>query len=154
MIITAGASGQEGKDRPDLHFDAPDEQMLRETLQAAKEAVMNVAGLVELGEYVLLLGDSSRNITTSVIVTLTGKNPYGCSLSSAIAKIAADKEACGICAEVLGDLFDYGTFMSSVTYFGDARLEDYLNQYIRGVDKKSEEWKEMLQTIGARLAEL
>ena len=63
-------------------------------------------------------------------------------------------QRCGTICGVLGDLFDYGTFMSSVTYFGDARLEDYLNQYIRGVDKNSEEWKEMLQTIGARLAEL
>ena len=160
MIITAGASGQEGKDRPDLYFDAPDEQMLRETLQAAKEAgkktilLMNVAGPVELGEYELLLGNSSRNITASVMVTLTGKNPYGCSLSSAIAKIAADKEACGICVEVLGDLFDFDSFMSSVTYFGDAKLEDYLNQYIRGIDKKSEKWEKMLQIIRARLADL
>ena len=108
----------------------------------------------EPGEYELLLGDSSRNITTSVMVTLTGKNPYGCSLSSVIAKIAADKEACRICTEVLGDKFDYDTLMSSVAYFGDTRLSDYLNKYIRDVDKQSEEWKEVLQTIGARLAEL
>lgn len=108
----------------------------------------------EPGEYELLLGNSSRNITASVMVTLTGKNPYGCSLSSAIAKIAADKEACGICVEVLGDLFDFDSFMSSVTYFGDAKLEDYLNQYIRGIDKKSEKWEKMLQIIRARLADL
>ena len=75
-------------------------------------------------------------------------------MSSAIAKIAADKEACGICVEVLGDLFDFDSFMSSVTYFGDAKLEDYLNQYIRGIDKKSEKWEKMLQIIRARLADL
>lgn len=350
VIITAGASGQEGKDRPDLHFDAPDEQMLRETLKAAKEAgkktilLMNVAGPVELGEYVddldaivclffpgmagaaatadilfgaispsgklpltfpktyldtptalnfpgefgnvvygegifvgyryydtkkveplypfgyglsysnfsirdakvsqvsydnrsaeplqvsvtvknegnveakevvqlyihdvestlqkpekelkgfskvnlkpgeekvvtlellphafasydteqgrwteepgeyeLLIGDSSRNITTSVTVTLTGKNPYGCSMRSGIAKIAADPDACRICADVLGDLFDYDTLRSSVTYFGDTKLVDYLNAYIRGVDKQSAKWKELLKTIEERLAEL
>ena len=108
----------------------------------------------EPGEYELLLGDSSRNITASVKVTLTGKNPYGCSLNSAIAKIAADKDACSICAEVLGDRFDYDALMNSVTYFGDTRLEDYLNKYIQGVDKQSEEWKEMLQMIGVRLGEL
>ena len=57
VIITAGASGQEGSDRPDMDFDPEDKAMLRETIDRAKKAgkeivlLLNVAGPVELEEY-------------------------------------------------------------------------------------------------------
>lgn len=57
VIITAGASGQEGKDRPDMDFDADDKAMLVSTISQAKAAgkkvilVLNVAGPVELLPY-------------------------------------------------------------------------------------------------------
>ncbi len=57
VIITAGASGQEGSDRPDMDFDQDDKAMLKEALSAAKAAgkktilLLNVAGPVELSEY-------------------------------------------------------------------------------------------------------
>lgn len=58
VIITAGASGQEGKDRPDMDFDADDKAMLVSALAQAKAAgkkvilVLNVAGPVELLPYI------------------------------------------------------------------------------------------------------
>lgn len=54
VIITAGASGQEGKDRPNMRFDEEDETMLRNALRAAKDSgkktilLMNVAGRLNL----------------------------------------------------------------------------------------------------------
>lgn len=57
VIITAGASGQEGKDRPDMDFDPDDRAMLQETISLAKKAgkkiilLLNVAGPVELMPY-------------------------------------------------------------------------------------------------------
>ena len=58
VIITVGASGQEGRDRPDMHMDAEDEAMLSDALRQAKAAgkktivLLNVAGPVELGEWI------------------------------------------------------------------------------------------------------
>lgn len=58
VIFTAGASGQEGADRPAMDFDPEDKQLLREKLKAAKAAgkkvllLLNVAGPVELGEFI------------------------------------------------------------------------------------------------------
>lgn len=57
LIITAGSSGQEGRDRPDMDFDTEDKAMLTDSIRLAKEAgkkvilVMNVAGPVELEAY-------------------------------------------------------------------------------------------------------
>lgn len=57
VIITAGASGQEGKDRPDMDFDPDDRKMLQKTIALAKNAgkkiilLLNVAGPVELMPY-------------------------------------------------------------------------------------------------------
>ena len=58
VIITAGASGQEGSDRPDMDFDPDDKATLRQAIGAAKQAgkkivlLLNVAGPVELAEIV------------------------------------------------------------------------------------------------------
>ena len=58
VMITVGASGQEGRDRPDMRMDAEDEAMLADALRQAKAAgkktivLLNVAGPVELGEWI------------------------------------------------------------------------------------------------------
>ncbi|MFD1671786.1 glycoside hydrolase family 3 N-terminal domain-containing protein [Agrilactobacillus yilanensis] len=58
VIITAGASGQEGKDRPDMDFDVEDQKMLEESIRYAKSEnkkvilLLNVAGPVELMPYI------------------------------------------------------------------------------------------------------
>ena len=58
VIITVGASGQEGRDRPDMRMDAEDEAMLSDALRQAKAAgkktivLLNVAGPVELSEWI------------------------------------------------------------------------------------------------------
>lgn len=57
VIITAGASGQEGADRLDMDFDPDDKEMLLESIALAKKAgkkiilLLNVAGPVELMPY-------------------------------------------------------------------------------------------------------
>ncbi|OUP84009.1 hypothetical protein B5F07_09170 [Lachnoclostridium sp. An169] len=54
VIITSGASGQEGSDRPAMDFDPADKELLQSALREAKEAgkktvvILNVAGPVEL----------------------------------------------------------------------------------------------------------
>lgn len=58
VIITAGASGQEGSDRPNMDFNPADKEMLRAAIAEAKSAgkkiilLLNVAGPVDLMEYV------------------------------------------------------------------------------------------------------
>ena len=86
------------------------------------------AWTVEPGEYELLVGNSSRNIEAAAVLTVTGRNPYGCSLRSPIRYIAQHKQAMDLCAEVLGDLFDAGKLRSNVNYFGSTRLVDYLKK--------------------------
>lgn len=57
VVITVGASGQEGRDRPDMRLDAEDEALLSRALNEAKHAgkktvvLLNVAGPVELLPY-------------------------------------------------------------------------------------------------------
>ena len=58
VILTAGASGQEGTDRPAMDFDAEDRKMLEKMIPLAKQAgkkvvlLLNVAGPVELGAFI------------------------------------------------------------------------------------------------------
>ena len=58
VVITAGASGQEGTDRPDMGFNADDKAALDEALAAAEAAgkptvlVLNIASPVALTDYV------------------------------------------------------------------------------------------------------
>ena len=109
---------------------------------------------IEPGEYEILIGNSSRNITNKTIITVTGKNPYGCSLRSAIGDIVANEDAVRICKEVLGDVFDYAKLKSSANYFASAPLNTYLENNISGVDKASDEWKEKLEVLNKHLQEL
>lgn len=57
VIFVAGATGQEGSDRPDMDFNEADKRMLQEQIPLAKKAgkqvvlLLNVAGPVELGEF-------------------------------------------------------------------------------------------------------
>lgn len=58
VIITVGAAGQEGSDRPDMDFDAEEKAMLKAAIAQAKEngkkivLMLNVAGPVDLMDYV------------------------------------------------------------------------------------------------------
>lgn len=103
---------------------------------------------VEPGQYELLVGNSSRNIQATAVLTVTGRNPYGCSLRSPIRFIAQHKQAVELCAEILGDVFDAGKLRSSVNYFGSTRLVDYLKKDLGVQDVQQ------LKVLDERLGEL
>ncbi len=136
----------------------PDEEKTIELLLTPKSFASydtDLAGwTVEPGEYELLIGNSSRNITAKLSVTMTGKNPYGCSLRSTLGYIVAHKEASRICAEVLGEAFDYGKMKGNAAYFSSTRLGTYLEQTITGIDKTSDQWKDKCRILDERLSEL
>lgn len=107
----------------------------------------------ETGKYEILVGNSSRNILQKAEFSMIGYNPYGCSLRSPIATIAAHSYAVEICEELFGDRFNYGTLKSNAVYFGSTSLRTYLEKTIRGIDKASMEWKSLLQTLEEKLKE-
>lgn len=108
----------------------------------------------EPGEYDILIGNSSRNITARVSVRLTGYNPYGCSLRSPISSIAENDSAVQVCEEFFGDKFDRSRLKSNVVYFGSTPLRQYLEKSISGIDKTSAEWVTMLQKLEQKLEKL
>ena len=107
--------------------------------------------VVEPGEYELLVGNSSRNITAKASVTVTGYNPYGCSLRSTIAYIEAHEEAVCICEEIFGAAFTRTKLRHDVVYFAHTPLRAYLERNLRGFDKRSGQWREMLEALEQRL---
>ncbi|HBU11991.1 MAG TPA: glycosyl hydrolase [Clostridiales bacterium] len=107
----------------------------------------------EPGIYELLVGNSSRDIATSARVTLTGKNPYGCSLKSTLGYIAANAKACGICREVMGEGFSISKLKSQAIYFANTPLETYLETAVTGLDKGTQAWRDALLTLNVRLEE-
>lgn len=109
------------------------------------------AWTVEPGNYELLIGNSSRNITVKESVQITGKNPYGCSIHSAISSIAKNKAAVKACEEVLGEKFDASRLASNVIYFGSTPLKVHLEKTITGIKIDSKEWKRLLDTLEQRL---
>jgi len=109
---------------------------------------------VEPGEYELLAGNSSRNITCQTRVKLTGKNPYGPSLKSPISFIAGNADACQICQEVLGAGFSIAKLKSQAAYFGNTPLEIYFEKNLAIMQKKPDEWLVILKTLDERLGDL
>lgn len=109
---------------------------------------------VEPGEYEILIGNSSRNITNKLTILMKGMNPYGFSLRTAIGCIVENKDAVKICEEVLGDTFDYANLKSSANYFASTPLSVYLTSNVTEVEKTSETWKEKLEVLNRRLQEL
>ena len=111
------------------------------------------AWTAEPGEYEIRIGNSSRNIMAKTSVTVTGCNPYGCSLQAPIAMIAEHAHAILACESVFGDKFERSKLKSDVVYFGSTPLYVYLEKSIRGVDKASKEWETMLKRLEQRLEE-
>lgn len=109
------------------------------------------AWTVEPGQYQILLGNSSRNLTAEVTIRITGYDPYGFSLRSTIASIAKNEEALQVCEAVFSDRFEPERLKSNVIYFGSTPLKTYLEKSIRGVDKASEKWKELLRELEHKL---
>ncbi len=96
----------------------------------------------EPGVYGLLAGNSSANITQSIRIMLTGKNPYALSMKSSIGSVAAEPKAVAVCRDVLGAAFDTAAFQSQAVYFVGTPLEKYLSGVIAkiaGDEKKREE---------------
>lgn len=85
---------------------------------------------VEPGVFELRVGTSSRNICTTEKVIVEGKNPYGYSVRTALAKVNANLEMLRILQDELGDYFDYESFKSNATYFAAAPLKAYLSMKI------------------------
>lgn len=108
----------------------------------------------EPGEYELLVGNSSVNISGCARVILTGKNPYGYSLKSPISFIVSNEDACRICLEVLGDNFSVSKLKSQAIYFANTPLENYLEKTIKGIDTDKDRWKKTMKILNERLEEL
>lgn len=88
------------------------------------------AWVAEPGVYMLLLGNSSRNLTEQIRITLTGKSPYGCSLRAPVSRIVLNARALSCCETILGSSFDTGKLRSHANYFGSTQLGDYLSASI------------------------
>jgi hypothetical protein len=86
--------------------------------------------VAEPGVYTLLLGNSSRNLTEQIRITLTGKSPYGCSLRAPVSRIVLNARALSCCETILGSSFDTGKLRSHANYFGSTQLGDYLSASI------------------------
>ena len=112
------------------------------------------AWAAEPGHYDLLIGNSSRNIVKLVPVTLTGRNPYGLSLRSAISAIASKPAALSACVDALGKYFDAARLRSNVNYFGSTRLDVYLEKSIPEAVQKTEEWAMRLKRLEDLLADV
>lgn len=109
---------------------------------------------MEPGEYELLVGNSSRNICASTKITLTGRDPYGCSIKSNISFIAGNKKACTICQEVLGEGLNIEHLKSQAIYFGSTPLDTYLEKSVTGYNKFSDKWKDVRKNLEIRLSEI
>lgn len=81
---------------------------------------------VEPGDYALLIGNSSRSITATTTVRITGRNPYGPSIRSTLAEVVQSETMPAVLKEVLGAGFDFSKLKSNANYFGATRLGTYL----------------------------
>ena len=81
---------------------------------------------VEPGRYELLIGDSSRNLPEAASVHITGRDPYGPSIRTAIAEVLRSEAMLSALRHELGDSFDTARIKSAANYFGSTRLCDFL----------------------------
>lgn len=109
---------------------------------------------VETGVYDILLGNSSRDISTSATVRITGRDPYGCSLHSPISDILRSESAIHACEDVFGEKFEVSALKNNTIYFGATPLKVYLEKNIRGIDKTTNQWKNLLDSLEQRLEEI
>ncbi len=105
----------------------------------------------EPGVYELLAGNSVANITKSVRIMLTGKNPYGLSTKSSIGSIAAEPRALAVCQDVLGTAFDMEVFKSQALYFVGTPLEKYLSGVMAKITGDVEGQGEIIRRLNEKL---
>lgn len=110
--------------------------------------------IVQPGEYQLLLGNSSRNLTAQATVLIEGPDPYGCSLYAPIVQIAQTPAAVCVCENVLGEAFDIDAFKSDVIYFGSCTLKSYLETRIHTYDQTSTQWQTLLENLNKELEQI
>lgn len=110
--------------------------------------------IAEPGRYELQIGDSSRNITAIADVSVTGENLYGFSLYASVSYISKSEAAVCICEEIFGEKFDRKHLKNSAVYFGSVQIRQYLEASIRGIDKASEQWADMMKELEQKLLEL
>ena len=136
----------------------PGEQQIVEMRLYPKSFASYDTGLgqwtIEPGQYQLLAGNSSRHLMACAPITLTGQNPYGCSLQSTLAFIVGNAEACEICREVLGESFSVSRLKNQAVYFGSTPLKKHLEGSGIGAGKATDEWQKTLQTLDARLTQV
>lgn len=106
---------------------------------------------VEPGAYELILGNSSRDISATLSITVEGPNPYGCSVRSTLKEIAGNERAVEVLRQELGEEFSLDRLKSNVTYFGSTALCSYLETLY---SSEPEKMKGMLERLDKRLMEL
>lgn len=106
---------------------------------------------VEPGAYELILGNSSRDISATLSITVEGPNPYGCSVRSTLKEIAGNERAVEVLQQELGEEFSLDRLKSNVTYFGSTALRSYLETLY---SSEPEKMKGMLERLDKRLMEL
>ena len=106
---------------------------------------------VEPGAYELMLGNSSRDISAVLSITVEGPNPYGCSVRSTLKEIAGNEKAVEVLQQELGEEFSLDRLKSNVTYFGSTALRSYLETLY---SSETEKMKGMLERLDKRLMEL
>lgn len=106
---------------------------------------------VEPGAYELILGNSSRDISATLSITVEGPNPYGCSVRSTLKEIAGNERAVEVLRQELGEEFSLDRLKSNVTYFGSTALRSYLETLY---SSEPEKMKGMLERLDKRLMEL
>lgn len=106
---------------------------------------------VEPGAYELILGNSSRDISAVLSITVEGPNPYGCSVRSTLKEIAGNERAVEVLRQELGEEFSLDRLKSNVTYFGSTALRSYLETLY---SSEPEKMKGMLERLDKRLMEL
>lgn len=103
---------------------------------------------VEPGAYELILGNSSRDISATLSITVEGPNPYGCSVRSTLKEIAGNERAVEVLRQELGEEFSLDRLKSNVTYFGSTALRSYLETLY---SSEPEKMKGMLERLDKRL---
>jgi beta-glucosidase len=109
------------------------------------------AWITEPGHYTLSIGNSSRNLLAKADLTVTGPNPYLCSVHSPIATIMQNDAAMQVCQRFFGDCFDLEKLKSNVLYFGATPLKKYLFTAIPEIDRSEAGFAKIMADLQAQL---
>ena len=115
MIVTVGARGQEGADRPNMLMEPEDRAALDTAIQAAEEKEIFLTlkkedfacydcwlgkWAAEPGELLLLVGNSSADIFQTVSVEIFCENPYIIGPQTDVVKVVSNPRAVQIVEKV------------------------------------------------------